>query len=150
MDLVEDWQIWIIVGMALVILETFIPGFVIAGVGIACLFSGLAAYWGLGYGIQGLILIGVTMLFFVTIRPVFVKFMYTSPDRTKTNVDALIGKTGRVITRIDSHTRRGRVLVDGEDWKGVPEESDIFEENAQVEIVNVSGTKLIIKRKEDS
>jgi len=143
----EDWQIWFIAGIVLVILEIFIPGFVIAGVGIACLVSALASYLGMGYGIQGLVLISVTMFFFMTIRPIFVKFVYAS-DRSKTNVDALIGKTGRVITRIDPHTQRGRVLVDGEDWKGVPEESDTFEKNAQVEIVSVSGTKLIVKRKE--
>lgn len=150
MGLMEDWQIWIILGMALVILEIFIPGFVIAGVGIACLVSGLASYWGLGYGIQGATLIGVTMLFFVTIRPLFVKFVYDSSGRTKTNVDALIGKTGRVTTRIDSRTGRGRVQVDGEDWKGVPEGSDPLEKNTQVEIVSVSGAKLIVKRKEGS
>ncbi|MFQ5544309.1 MAG: NfeD family protein, partial [Nitrospiria bacterium] len=144
MGLMEDWQTWMTVGVVLIVFETFIPGFVIAGVGIACLVSALASYWGLGYGIQGLSLVGVTLLFFVTIRPVFVKFVYDSSGRTKTNTDALIGKTGRVTTRIDPHAGRGRVLVDGEDWRGVSEEPNIIEKNAAVEVVSVSGTKLIV------
>lgn len=145
----EDWQLWFIVGIGLVIFETFIPGFVLAGVGIACLVSALASYLGMGYGIQGLILIGVTVLFFATIRPIFVRLVYSSPGNTRTNVDALTGKSGLVMTRIDPVTKKGRVLVDGEDWKGVSEGPDALEQNERVEVVRVSGTKLIVKRKGD-
>ncbi len=144
----EDWQLWFIAGIAFITLETLIPGFVLAGVGIACLFSALAAYMGMGHGVQGLILFSAVGLFFLTIRPIAMKLLYSSGTDTKTNVAALIGKTAIVTKSIRPHTTEGRVSVEGSSWIGISRDNTSIEQGDITEIVEVSGTTLTVKRKE--
>ncbi len=144
----EDWQIWFIAGISFITLETLIPGFVIAGVGIACLFAALGAYVGMGHGLQGLILFTGAGLFFLTIRPIVMKYLYASNSDTRTNTAALIGKIAIVTKPIVPHTTEGRVSVEGSSWIGISLDNTNIEQGEITEIVEVSGTTLTVKRKE--
>lgn len=141
----ENWQIWLIAGIVLFIIEIFTPGFVLACFGLACLVACLVALSGFGIKLQ-LLFFSISSLFiFWQVRPFFVKYLDTSKDKIKTNVDALVGKKGIVSERIDPNTNRGRVIVNGEDWRGVSTDESVIEAGAKITVVKVEGTKLFVR-----
>lgn len=141
----ENWQIWLIAGIVLFIIEIFTPGFVLACFGLACLVASLVALSGFGIKLQLLFFSISSLLIFWQVRPFFVKYLDTSKDKIKTNVDALIGKKGLVSERIDPNTNRGRVIINGEDWRGVSTDESVIEAGAKITVVKVEGTKLFVR-----
>jgi membrane protein implicated in regulation of membrane protease activity len=141
---VEVVTAWIVLGVILLIAELFIPGFAIAMFGIACIFSGILAAVGVTFNGQ-LIAFGVTTaVMFVTVRPMVLKHL--DARHVKTNVDALVGKTGVVTQRIDPAAHTGRVVVEGDDWRALSVEEVTVETGNRVQVVRVEGTKLFVKR----
>ena len=69
----------------------------------------------------------------------------TSSD-IKTNVDALVGKVGIVAERIDPATGRGRVLVEGENWRGASLMDTPLEPGTRVMVVRVDGAILYVDK----
>jgi len=150
LDSFQNWELWSIAGISLITLEALVPGFVLAGIGISCLLSALASYLGMGTEVQGLILLSGSGLFFISIRPIALKFLYPSTPETKTNAAALLGKMAIVTERIDPDTQKGRVCAEGSYWIGVSADQTIINEKEITEIVSVTGATLTVKRKEAS
>jgi membrane protein implicated in regulation of membrane protease activity len=142
----EIWQIWVIAAVVLFIAEIFTPGLLLASLGVACLAAGLVSYLGMGIEAQVIVFCVSALVAFFGIRPFFVKHAYFSDTKIKTNVDALIGKTGRVVETIDLSQNKGRVIVGGENWKGVSIDETVIEAGEKVTVVKVEGTKLFVKR----
>lgn len=140
----EPWQIWIVAAMALFIAELATPGFFTAAIGVGCLAAALTDWMGWGIEVQITALSTVTLVVFLTLRPLFLKYL-DSESGIKTNTEALIGKQGYVLERIDPIAHSGRVVVGGEDWKAVSIDDAIVEERASVEVIQVDGTRLIVR-----
>ena len=68
------------------------------------------------------------------------------PNKTKTNIDRIIGMSGIVTEKITKKTP-GEVKVDGKHWTAVAEET--INENETVKILEINSTKLKVKRMED-
>jgi len=64
----------------------------------------------------------------------------------RTNVDALIGRIGTVSERIDPVTGKGRVLVEGEDWRGASIMDTPIDAGDRVMVVRVEGTTLFVDK----
>lgn len=141
----EAWHIWVIVAIVLFIAEIFTPGFLLACFGVACLAAGLVSFFGLRIEVQIITFSISTIVVFFGIRPFMLKYFYSSAAKIKTNVDALVGKTGIVSERIDPNTNKGRVIVGGEDWKGVSIDETVIEVGEKITVVKVDGTKLLVK-----
>jgi len=136
------WYIWIISALGLFIAEIFTPGFLLACFGVASLVTGLISF--LDVGLQGQIVtfsISSLVVFF-GIRPFLIKHFDAS---IRTNIDALIGKKGRVTERIDPGTSSGRVTIGGEDWKGASIGESAIEVGEEVSVIRVEGTKVFVK-----
>ncbi|MCD5406651.1 MAG: NfeD family protein [Desulfotomaculum sp.] len=142
----EDWQMWLIMAVVLFIAEIFTPGFLLACLGVACLMAGLMAYLGLGLEVQIIAFSVSALAVFFGIRPLLKKHSYFSESKLKTNVAALVDKTGIVVEKIDPVQNKGRVVVGGENWKGVSIDGTMLKEGAKVTVVRVEGTKLLVKR----
>lgn len=140
----ELWQIWIVAAMALFIAELATPGFFTAAIGIGCLAAALAHWMGWGIEVQITALSTITIVVFLTLRPLFLKYL-DSETGIKTNTEALIGKKGYVLEKIAPSGGRGRIIVGGEDWKAVSIDDGIIEERARVEVVAIDGTRLIVR-----
>jgi len=65
----------------------------------------------------------------------------------KTNVDSIIGQTGRVKKEIDKFDT-GLVKVSGQIWTAISFNNQIIEEDVEVVVMAVEGVKLIVKRSE--
>ena len=67
--------------------------------------------------------------------------------RTKTNVEAVAGKSVRVIEAVDNVSHTGRVEADGMEWTARSSEDGVtFAEGETATVVRVEGVKMIIAK----
>lgn len=85
--------------------------------------------------------ISFVLLFFT--RPVVEKRLNNS--RTKTNVNSMIGKEGKVTEEIDNFNQKGTIVVNGLEWTARSSDDDIVIPNgAKVIVKDVQGVKAIV------
>lgn len=143
----EVYQIWLIVAIVLVILEIATSGFGVICFAIGAGFSALAAGMGLDTVTWQIIIFAiVSLLAFIFLRPVVIRFLERKTKDVKTNADALVGRKGIVSERIDATQHTGRVAIDGDDWKAVSEDGSVIEKGASVEIVKLDSIILTVKQ----
>jgi len=147
----EIWHIWIILAVLLFILEIITPAFLAASIAVGCVFAGVISSMDFGIKIQLLSFSLGTLLSFFGVRPFILKYGHNKNGDLKTNVDALVGKIGKVTITIDNAQNQGRVIVEGDDWKAETENNEILYAGEKVEILKVNSTILTVKsiKKED-
>ena len=137
------WQLWVIAGLVLLIIEIFTQGFVVAVFGVAFLIVAPFAYAQSSLNTQLLVFGVATAVMSLGIRPLVLRLIRES--KTKTNVDALVAKTGLVTEAIDHTMNSGRVRLGGEEWRAVtPDESKIGV-GAKVVVKAVDGCKVVVE-----
>ena len=141
----EVYQIWLIVAIVLVILEILTAGFGVICFAIGAAFSALAAGLGVGITWQIVIFAVISLMTFIFLRPVVMRFLEKKSKDVKTNADAIIGRQGVVSERIDPEQHTGRVAIDGDDWKAVSENGEVIEKGANVEIVKLDSIIVTVK-----
>ena len=77
-----------------------------------------------------------TFTSFVLVRPFILKFFSKKNGDIITNVDAIIGRIGRVSERIDPKAGTGRVAIDGDDWKAISTNGEIIEKGESVKVIS--------------
>lgn len=144
----SDWQIWIVVAALLLVAEMFAPGFWLASVAVGCGAAAVAALLPIGLLGQVLVFAATTVGSLFGLRPVLVRrFLHARGMEVRTNVEALVGKSGVVTKRIDPVTRVGRVVVEGEDWRGaLLEGGEVIEPGTRVIVVQVDGSTLVVEK----
>lgn len=142
----EVYQIWLIAAIVLVILEIATAGFGVIcfaiGAGSAALVAGLGG----SFTWQIIVFAVVSLLTFIFLRPVVLRFLERKSKDVKTNADALVGRKGIVSERIDATQHIGRVAIDGDDWKAVSEDGSVIEKGESVEIVKLDSIVLTVKQ----
>ncbi|MBI4501435.1 MAG: NfeD family protein [Gemmatimonadetes bacterium] len=141
------WQLWLIAGIALLITEMFAPGFWLINVAVGCFAAAVVALLPFTLPLQIAVFAGATVVSAVLFRPFLLKHLHRTAVRT--NVDALVGKVGMVTQRIDPATRGGRVIVDGEDWRGAAIDGTTLEPGTRIMVIEVDGTTLKVEREEN-
>ena len=94
---------------------------------------------------QIIIFLVVTATAIILTRPLAKKLMKF--EKTATNADMFIGKTGTVLTQINGRKEVGRVKVMGDVWSAVADNDEIIPENTEVYIKSIEGVKLIVETK---
>jgi membrane protein implicated in regulation of membrane protease activity len=143
----QIYQIWLLVAIVLVILEIMTAGFGVICFAIGAALAALAA----GLGVddiawQIVIFAVVSLLTFIFLRPVVIRFLDKKSKDVKTNADAIIGRKGVVSERIDAAQHTGRVAIDGDDWKAVSEDGSVIEKGTYVEIVKLDSIIVTVKQ----
>lgn len=87
-----------------------------------CLVAFLAGLFGAPLWVQVSLFLITSILLLVFTKPVVEK--HYNHNRTKTNVDGMAGRQGKVIEEIDNFNQKGRVLIDGMEWTARNLESD--------------------------
>lgn len=141
----DIYQIWLIAAIVLVIVEICTAGFgsicFAIGAGLAALAAGLGA----GATWQIVIFAVVSLLTFIFLRPIVMRFLESKSKDVKTNADALVGRKGVVSERIDAEQHTGRVAIDGDDWKAVSEDGSVIEKGTTVEIVKLDSIIVTVR-----
>lgn len=146
----EDWLIWFLAAIALVVAEMFIatPGLWLACLAVGCAAAGLVGLIPLaGVALQTIAFTATSLASMVGLRPIMLRRFQLGPGGgVRTGVDALLGKRGVVLERIDPVARLGRVKVEGEDWRGVSVDDTPIEAGARITVIQVDGTTLVVEK----
>ena len=141
---VSAWQVWLVAALLLFVAEVLAPGFWLLSVAVGCVLAGAVSLVVPGYLAPVLSFAAGTLLSLAGIRPFLLRRLHPPGSEIKTNVDALVGRVGVVSERIDPGTGRGRVVVEGEDWRGTSLMDTVLEPGTRVMVVRVEGTTLYV------
>lgn len=138
---------WLVLLVILLIFEIITLGLTtiwFAGGALAAFLLSLA---GAGFWPQLMIFLAVSFALLFFTRPIAAK--YINKNTTKTNAEGLIGKSARVIIDINNQEGNGQAIVEGQEWTARSEDDDIIiPVGSIVEIVQIKGVKLIVRKKE--
>jgi membrane protein implicated in regulation of membrane protease activity len=144
----EDWLIWFLSAIVLVVVEMFTTGFWMACLAVGCVAAGLVGLVPFaGAALQTIAFAATSLASMIGLRPVMMRRFQLGPGGgVRTGVDALLGKRGVVLERIDPVSRLGRVKVEGEDWRGVSVDDTPIEAGARITVIQVDGTTLVVEK----
>ena len=145
----ENWQLWLAVGLALMVLEVFVPGFVLACLGLGSFGAAIAAYIDISFEAQLVTAALTALVAFVFLRPFALKIGFSGSERLS-GVDALLGRECIVTESFDAQSGLGRCKVDGDDWRAelLNREQADAAKTGQIVIVNqVESNTLIVSLK---
>ena len=140
-----DYYYWLIAAIVLVIVEICTAGFGALCFALGAAFSALVSGLGGSFTWQILVFVVVSLLTFIFLRPVVVRFLDKKSKDVKTNAEAIIGRKGIVSERIDASQHTGRVVIDGDDWKAVSEDGSVIEKGTDVEIIKLDSIIVTVK-----
>lgn len=143
--MLQPWHIWVIIALISFIIEIFTSGFAIACLSVGGLAAAVASAFNIPLIWQIVVFAVFTLLAFIFVRPAVQKYFFKSSPGKKTNVDALVGKRGRVSSDIDPAVGYGRVAIDGDDWKAVSADGNLIGKGQTVEVVSVDSIILTVK-----
>ena len=143
--MIEVWHMWVIAGLVLWIVEIFTPGFVAGVFGTACFIVAPFAGADVSFNMQLLVFGIATAVMALGIRPLILKHFYGREAKIKTNVDALVGKSGLVTEVIDHTSESGMAKIEGEVWRAVTADDSQIEVGQKVTVREIDGIKVVVE-----
>jgi membrane protein implicated in regulation of membrane protease activity len=140
------WIFWVLLGVVLIVAETFTLGFVLLWFGVGALLAAGAGMLGVGLLGQFLIFAAVSVALTAASRTIFSNFLSRHDDTVKMGVDSLPGQIGTVTLASKGALNEGAVKVYGSTWTAFPEDSDReLVEGEKVEVVRVQGSSIYVR-----
>ena len=138
------WLVFVIVGLLFVLLELIVgveTGLDLVFVGSAFILGGLAT-WPFHSWLLTAIATSIICVAYVALGRRYVH-RWTTVNKAKTNIDAIIGRQGIVLKSIARNVD-GRVKVGNEQWRARAEED--IKEGDEIVVTSVSGVTLIVEK----
>ena len=142
-----EYYWWFAIALGFFIVEIMTPGFVLMWFGVGAIIAGLLDLLGVHDMFIQVIVFGITSIVLVALSQTIFKnvLMRRSPGETlKTNMDAMIGKIGRVSEDIDNEMSGGRVIIERQDWMARSDGNQRIAAGTLVKIVRFEGATLIV------
>ena len=92
--------------------------------------------------LQVLLFFAVSIVLLAALRPLVKK--HFTPKLEKTNVDAVVGTTGTVISPIDNIQATGRVKLGGMEWTARSTSGEPIGEGTIVKVDRIEGVKAFV------
>lgn len=143
----EIWHYWILASILFLIMEIFVPSFIVANFGIGALFGALVALLNGSIEMQIIVFSITTLASFFTVRPVLLKYAYKRSGDVKTNTDAIVGKTGVITEEVNATVNTGRVDFEGSNWIAKSIDGSVITTGQVVEIVRIDSIIFYVKPK---
>jgi membrane protein implicated in regulation of membrane protease activity len=142
--------IWLWAGAALLffIAELFTAGFFLVCFGIGAVAAALLAAFNVDILWQFVAFIGVSGLAVVFVRP-FANQVSSHTDNP-VGIDRVVGKPAVVLEEINPLLASGQVRVEREEWRADSVDGQPIAKDEIVEVVAVSGTRLLVKKSQAS
>lgn len=138
------WLVLLIVAIVIEVLTMGLTSIWFAGGSLVAI---IAAIFRLPVYLQVILFFAVSLLLLFFTRPIAVK--YFNRDRLRTNVDSVIGKQAIVTAEIENVQGNGKVTLAGQEWSARSTDDKInIPVGSVVDVVSVSGVKLIVKNNE--
>ena len=138
--------IWLGVVAVSLIIEFVTMELVSVWISIGALVALILAAFGVGYEIQIITMIVVSIACILGLRKVTLKFLNRNKD--KTNLDLIVGTKTKLLTPI-TEDEMGSVKINGVVWSACTENLSQIEKGSFVEVEGVEGNKLIVKKVEE-
>lgn len=142
----EIWHIWAALALIMVIIEIFTVGFFAICMAFGAAGAAIASAVTESLSWQIVVFAVVTLLSFLFVRPFINRAFNRKKDLPKSGVEALIGRTATVETRIDAAAGTGRVAVDGDSWKAVSGDGSVIEKGEKVVIEKIDSIILTVRK----
>ena len=137
----ENMIFWLVLLIVAIVVEVFTMGLTTIWFAGGALVATLlhAPIW-----LQIILFVAVSLLLMFFTRPVAVK--YFNKDRVKTNVESMVGRQAVVTGEIDNIQGIGQVTIGGQEWSARSADDTMrIPLGSVVDVVSVSGVKLIVK-----
>lgn len=135
-----------IVWLVLLVFFLFMEGATVSVVSLwfACgaLSAMIASFFGAELWLQILLFVAVSCVLLASLRPLVRK--YFTPKLTRTNVDAVIGKTGIVTEQIDNLSARGKIKLGAVEWSARSSADEPIAPGTKVTVDRVEGVKVFV------
>ncbi len=141
-----DGIFWLIVVVVMAVIEIITLGLTTIWFAGGALAAFIVSLLGANLLVQSILFVVVSVVLLAVTRPLAVEFL--NKDRAKTNAESLIGKTAVVQQEIDNLKAAGMVTVDGQEWSARSADDTVIPAETRVEILEISGVKLLVKQKE--
>ena len=144
-----DYMIWVWLGAAVVfgVGEALTAGLVsiwfVAGSAAAL----IGAFLGAGLGVQVALFVVVSAAALAVTRPLVRR--YTAGKAVPTNLDRVLGDSGKVMETIDNENSSGAVYVDGKTWTARSDDGAVIPQGTTVKILRMEGVKLFVRKIEE-
>ena len=135
---------WLILVAVMLVIEIFTMGLTTIWFSLGAVAAAIAAGLGAPLWVQLLLFTVVSVVIMILVRPFALKVM--DRNRTKTNIDEVIGKQAEVIEPIDNQKEQGKVRFRGVEWMARSVDGSTVAAGDVVTVEEVSGVKLLVKK----
>ncbi len=139
------YQIWLILGLVLLILELFIPTLICLALGLGFISTSLFSYFNVSFLIQVMVFGLFELLFIVGFLPKIKKKLFKTNVEVS-NVGRLLNLTAIVTKPIKGSIIAGEVKIEGEYWKATSTTEDEIPEQSLVKIIKVDSSIVIVEK----
>lgn len=137
------WWLFVTVGILLMALEAFTPGFIIMWFGLAFIVAAIPVYLQASTSVVLLTFAITLLLLTVFVRRIFVNSR--SKNRGfRTNSQSLLGEKGVVVEEINPTKGSGRVRVHKEVWTAIAKDSEVIAVDQTIVVLQIDGVKLVV------
>lgn len=138
---------WLVAAIVLGVAEAVTLGLVTLWFALGAVLALFAALAGLPFLAQIIVFIVFSGILLYFTRPIAKKYLKLKSE--KTNADRVVGEKGIVIEGIDVTNGKGQVKVMGQIWSARSVDNLDIPVDSKVEVKEISGVKLIVKRLEE-
>ena len=138
---------WTVLLLVFVVVEVLTVGLVSVWFALGALAADICALLGGEIWLQVVLFFAVSGVFLFLLRPLAKK--HITPKITKTNVDAVIGSTGKVTLRIDNDTASGQILLGAMEWTARSTTGAVIKEGTKIRVDRIEGVKAFVSPAEE-
>ena len=140
-------MIWLVFAVIFLVVELLAPALISIWFVIGSLAAAISGLLGLSFMGQIVVFLVTSLIFLLVARKLVSKILKKDKIE-KTNKDAIVGQKGIVTEEIDNLRNVGRIKLSGVYWTVYSDNDEIIEVDSIVEILEVNGVKLKVKRGE--
>ena len=138
--------VWLVAIVVFAVVEAVTAGLVSIWFVAGSLAALIAAIAGASELVQVILFVAVAAIALAATRPLVKK--YARGKAVPTNLDRVIGETGKVTEDINNENATGAVYVDGKTWTARSDDGTVIPAGEQVRIVKMEGVRLFVKLSE--
>ena len=134
---------WLVVFILLILIEFATMGLTTIWFAGGAVAGFVASMLGANVVIQAAAFFAVSILLLFFTRPFAVR--YINSNKTKTNVDGLIGQEALVLEEINNIRETGCARLEGKEWTARSMNDTVIPKDTVVTVERIEGVKLIVK-----
>ena len=136
---------WLAVFVLLIVIELATMGLTTIWFAGGAVAGFIASMLGANVVIQAVVFFVVSIVLLIFTRPFAVR--YINSNKTKTNIDGLIGQEALVLEEINNIRETGCARLEGKEWTARSVDDTVIPADTVVIVERIEGVELIVKTK---